>query len=341
MKISSREAQGFLKAPPGHVAVILLFGPDAMRTALQRETFLGRYLGPGASEEMRLTRLSAGEVKAEPAALQDAMKAIGFFPGKRAVLITDAVDGLAKTVSAALDAFAEGDAIVVIEAGNLGKGSVLRKTVEGAATGAAIGIYPEPPSRATMDEQLRAAGLTAERDAADALLGLAGEVDPGDFRQIIEKLSLYCLSSGGAATLADVEAVAPATTEGAIDDVIHAVAEGRTGKIGYELQRLFAQGVNATTLVISASRHFRALMAVASDPGGIDAGLSRMRPPVFGPRRDRLARQAGGWGLPRLEQAVTVLTDTDLALRSSSAHPTGAVLERALIRISMLYPKRG
>lgn len=341
MKVTSREAPGFLKSPPGHVAVILLFGPDAMRTALQRETFLERYLGPGASEEMRLTRLSASEVRSEPAALQDAMKAIGFFPGKRAVLITDAVDGIAKTVTAALDAFAEGDALVVIEAGNLGKGSALRKAVEGAGNGAAIGIYPEPPSRATMDDQLRAAGVTADREAADALLALAGEVDPGDFRQIIEKLSLYCLSSGGAATLSDVEAVAPATTEGAIDDVIHAVAEGRTGKIGFELQRLFAQGVNATTLVISASRHFRSLMAVASDPGGIDSGLSRMRPPVFGPRRDRLARQASGWGLPRLEQAVTVLTDTDLALRSSSAHPTGAVLERALIRISMLYPKGG
>ena len=340
MKISGRESAGFLKALPYDLAALLLFGPDAMRTALQRETVLDRHLGPHAAEEMRLTRLSAAEVKSEPACLQDAIKAIGFFPGPRAVLITDAADAIAKTVAAALDAFAEGDALIVIEAGNLGKGSALRKALEGASNGASIGIYPEPPSRASVEDQLRGAGVTADRAAADALFELSGHVDPGDFRQIVEKLALYCLSSGGNAQLEDIEAIAPATTEAAIDDVVHAVAEGRTDRIAKELQRLFAQGINATTLVISASRHFRALMAVASDPGGVDAGLGRLRPPVFGPRRDRIGRQAKGWGLPRLEQAFTILTDTDLALRSSTAHPAMAVLERALIRISMLYPRR-
>ncbi|HEX9859339.1 MAG TPA: DNA polymerase III subunit delta, partial [Paracoccaceae bacterium] len=62
----------------------------------------------------------------------------------------------------------------------------------------------------------------------------------------------------------------------------------------------------------------------------------RMRPPVFGPRRDRLLSQVQGWGLHRLEDALSLLVETDLTLRSSSRAPAMAVMERALIRLAMM-----
>ena len=61
-----------------------------------------------------------------------------------------------------------------------------------------------------------------------------------------------------------------------------------------------------------------------------------MRPPVFGPRRDRMLRQAQAWGMFNLEKAIGILTDTDLMLRSASRAPAMAVIERALIRLAML-----
>ncbi len=62
-----------------------------------------------------------------------------------------------------------------------------------------------------------------------------------------------------------------------------------------------------------------------------------MRPPIFGPRRDRMLRQAQGWGAPKLEQALTILTDTDLQLRSAGqTAPTMALVERAFLRLAML-----
>ena len=64
---------------------------------------------------------------------------------------------------------------------------------------------------------------------------------------------------------------------------------------------------------------------------------SRLRPPVFGPRRDRMMRQAGTWGAARLEVALTMLTDTDLQLRSAGQHaPAMELVERTLIRLAML-----
>ena len=45
--------------------------------------------------------------------------------------------------------------------------------------------------------------------------------------------------------------------------------------------------------------------------------------------------QAERWGRDRLEQALALLIETDLSLRSSTRAPGMAVMERALIRLAM------
>jgi DNA polymerase-3 subunit delta len=95
--------------------------------------------------------------------------------------------------------------------------------------------------------------------------------------------------------------------------------------------------VQPVGLCIAATRHFRTLYTAASDPGGAAQGIARMRPPVFGPRRDRMLRQAQGWGAAKLEQALSILLETDLTLRSAGrVAPDMALVERALIRLAML-----
>ena len=340
MKITSRDAGSFLKNPKAGTSLILLFGPDAMRTSLTRQDFLKSHLGENADEEMRLTRMTGAELRSEPASLQDAMKAIGFFPGARGVLVDGATDNLAPIFKDALSNWQEGDAIIVAESGNLGKGSALRKLAEGAQNAAAIGIYAEPPSRAMVEETLQKAQLNADNDAKGLLFEYARAMDPGDFRQLVEKCSLYVLGRSEPLSDLDVQSCAPASTEAALDDVIHAAADGFVREIGPHLTRLSSQGVNPTTLCISATRHFKQLHQAASNPGGPDTGMSRLRPPVFGPRRDKMMRQVRGWGMHRLEAALKILLDTDLSLRSSANHPPMAVMERAFIRIAMMSPLR-
>lgn len=341
MKITSRDAAAFLKSPKPGTALILLYGPDAMRTSIMRQDFLKQYLGPDADEEMRLTRMTGAELKSEPASLQDAIKAIGFFPGQRGVLVDAATDNLAPIVKDALADWQEGDAIMVFEAGNLSKGSALRKLAEGAPSAAAIGIYADPPSRATVDEALARAGAEADNDAKALLFEYARALDPGDFRQLVEKCALYGLDRTEPLGVEDVEACAPASVEEGLDAIIHAAADGKVQMIGPQLARLSAQGVNPTTLCISATRHFKQLHQAASNPAGPDTGMSKLRPPVFGPRRDLMLRQIRGWGMHNLERALTVLLDTDLSLRSSANHPPLALMERAFIRIAMMSPMRG
>lgn len=338
MKLSTREAAGIFRNPDVGRAGLLIYGADPMRVALKRQEYLAALLGDTAEEEMRLTRIPASELRKDAAALGDAVKAQGFFPGARAVFVEDAGDGLAKTIDAALSDWVAGDAQIVVTAGQLAARSALRKLFEGHANALAAAIYDNPMARDEIEAELARAGLTPPtRDAMADLTALARDIGPGDFRQTLEKLALYKLGDPEPASSEDIAVCAPATMDAVLDDVLNVVAESRTAEIGPVLRRLQAQGVTPVSLCIGAMRHYRTLHAAASDPGGASSGIARVRPPVFGPRRDRMVRQAQGWGVFKLEQALGVLTDTDLTLRSAAqTAPAMALVERALIRLAML-----
>lgn len=338
MKLAPRDAPAYFARPDPARAGLLIYGADAMRVALRRQQVIAALVGPDGEKEMRLTRIAAADLAKDPAMLADAMRAQGFFPGPRVAFVEGANDRVAEAVTAALADWKEGDAQIIVAAGALKPTSKLRKLFEGHKNAYAAAIYDDPPSKAEIDATLRQAGLQdVDGDAMRDLMALARVLDPGDFRQTVEKIALYKMDDPASLTPADIAACAPASVEADLDDVLHIVAEARANEIGPVMSRLRAQGVQPVGLCIAAIRHFRALYTVASDPGGPAKGVARLRPPVFGPRRDSMQRQAQAWGAARLEAAVTVLTDTDLALRSAGrTAPAMALVERALIRLAMM-----
>lgn len=340
MKLASRDLPRFLVRPAPDCPAILLYGPDQVRVAERRRELAAALTGPEGEAEMRLARLAAADLRKDTAALADALRATGFFPGPRVVVLEDATDGLAPVVEAALAGWRAGDAVLVAGAGDLKPRSALRRFFESHKTARAVGIYADPPSRAEVQAVLARAGVGAVADPAMAdLMALAGALAPGDFAQLAEKLALYMRGAPEPVSTGDVAAVAPLATEAELDEALDMLAEGRSEVLAPLLARLAAQGTAPVGVVIAAGRHFRRLHAAAADPKGPEAGLMRARPPVFGPRRDRMARQARAWGLGRLEEALAILVDTDLALRSSRPAPQAALMERALIRLAMLNRK--
>lgn len=330
MKLSTRDAHGYFAKPDPEKTGLLIYGADAMRVALKRQQVLGALLGETAEEEMRLTRLSGNDLRKDPALLLDGVKAAGFFPGARAVFVEEANEHAAPAILAALDDWNPGDAQIIVTAGALKPTSRLRKAFEAHANAYAVGIYDNPPTREEIEQSLRDASLALPSgDVLAALNDLAQALDPGDFRQTVEKLSLYKWKDPEPVSLGDIAACAPASTEAAVDDVLMVIAEARTQDIGPMMQRLVAQGANPVTLCIGAMRHFRALHRAACDTSG--------RPVIFGPHRDRMMTQSRRWGAAKLETALGLLTDTDLQLRSAGQHAPGmALVERTFIRLSML-----
>ncbi|MCE8007186.1 DNA polymerase III subunit delta [Aestuariivita sp.] len=342
MKLSARDAASYFRKPDPGKAGLLIYGGDPMRIALRRAEVIKALIGPQGEEEMRLTRMPAADLRRDAAPLVDAIKAIGFFPGPRVAFVEDANDQAVQAVEAALQDWQPGDAQIVVTAGALKATSKLRKLYEGHANAYAVGIYDDPPSRDEIERMLADAGLRdISRDAMMALTDYSRALGPGDFRQMLEKVALYKRGDDLPLTVDEIELSAPASTEAALDDVLNVVAEARVGEIGPLLRKLQAQGTNAVALCIGALRHFRTLHTVASDPGGPGAGIGRVRPPIFGPRRDRVLKQAQGWGTFKLEEALVLITDTDLRLRSAGqTAPAMALAERMLIRLAMLARRR-
>lgn len=338
MKLASRDAIRYFARPDPDKTGLLIYGGDAMRVALRRQEVISALVGPSGEEEMRLSRLATAALRKDPAVLQDAIKAQSFFPGPRVVFLEEATDTVAKIVDAALHDWQPDDAQLIVTAGQLAARSALRKLFEGHRNAYAVGLYDDPPSREEIETTIKGAGLRDLGAAAMTdLVALAQLLDPGDFRQTVEKLALYMLDQDRAATPDDIAVCAPSSTEASLDDILNIVAEAKPGEIGPVMTKLKAQGTQPVGLCIGATRHFKTLYAAASDPAGAASGMGRVRPPVFGPRRDRMIRQAGTWGAPKLEVALTMLTDTDLQLRSAGQHaPAMELVERTLIRLAML-----
>lgn len=338
MKLGPRDAPAYFAKPDPARPGLLIYGADAMRVSLRRQEAIKALIGPQGEEEMRLTRMNAADLRKDPAMLMDAVKAQGFFPGPRVAFVEDATDNVAGPVTEALAEWREGDAVIVVTAGQLKPASRLRKLFEGHKRAYAAAIYDDPPTRAEIETALKQAGIgEVSADAMRDLNALARALDPGDFRQTVEKLALYKLGDATPLAPEDVAACAPSSVEAEMDDILHIVAEARPGEIGPVMKRLRAQGVQPVGLCMAASRHFRTLYAAASDPGGPAQGIARVRPPVFGPRRNRMQRQAQAWSATRLQDAVTLITDCDLALRSAGqTAPDMALLERTLIRLAMM-----
>jgi DNA polymerase-3 subunit delta len=338
MKLSARDAKAFLARPDPSCPAALIHGADATRVAMKRADMLAALLGPDAEAEMRLERIDPGEARRAPGAVVDALKAIGFYQGRRAVLIEEAGDGVAPAVSAALDAWAEGDAMLVVTAGALPARGKLRKLVEGHRAAVALPVYDDPPGRDEIEAELRRARVgEIDRSAMADLEALARALDPADFRRTLEKIALYKHGDPAPLTSEEVALNVPATVEAALDEVLAAVAGGREGEIGLLMRKLEGQGVQPVTMVIAAARHFRALHAAAADPAGPAQALGRQRPPIFGPRREAMAAQARQWGIRKLEQALALLTDTDLALRSAGqTAPQMPLVERLFIRLAVM-----
>lgn len=335
MKLSGAEASRFLAKPDPTRAGLLIFGADTMRVALKRQEAILALIGPQGESEMRLARIAASDLRKDAALLSDATRAVGFFPGPRVAFVEDATDGLTATLEAALKDWRAGDAQIVVTAGNLTAKSALKTLFEKHLNATCIGLYDDPPTREEIEQALAKAGLKQIEPAAMAdLTSLARDLDPGDFRQMLDKIALYKYQDTTPLTPAEIAALAPATIEAEVDDLLSAVADQRHAAIGPLMRRLEGQGVQAVALCIGAMRHFRSLHIAASDPGGLSNGLMKAR--VFGPRRDAMQRQAQAWGMRRLEDALALLVETDLSLRSTSRAPAMAVMERALIRLAMM-----
>ena len=338
MKLTNRDIASFFKSPPKGITGVLIHGSNPMRVSDKREQFIKSLLGFSADEEMRLTRISRENLKKAPEQAVDLCKARGFFPGERALLIEEANETISDIIIKAVEAWKDGDATIVVTAGSLKPSSSLRKFFELKKNTYSVPIYDNPMTKFEVEKIIAKSGLkNVTQDGFAQLVLVASQLQPGDFKQTVEKLALYKLNDEKPVTFQDIINCAPVSNEAGIDEVLNVILAGNELKISQILSRLSSQGTLPVTLIIAATRHFKALFSIISNPGGTNAGATALRPPIFGPRKESLINQAQKWGPIKIKKAIKILTATDLQLRSSNQQvPQIALVERLFIRIAML-----
>ncbi len=335
MKLSPREARAYLRRPDPQMAGTLLSGEDPVRVAEARTQLVRAVIGSEGEAEMRLERVPPSELRRDGSLLHDAVKSASFFPGPRAVLLEEATDGLAPVVAAALDTWSYGDAHLILTAGSLQSKGALRKLFEARSDAVVIVFYDDPPSEADLVERLREAGLASlDQGARDELWAMAQTSTHGELKELIERLRLHQIGAAEPLNTDVVRALAPPAGDANVDQLMEAIIKGDRGEIPWHLSRLAAEGLAPVAVVIQSIRYLRVLLSVCSAPGGVQAGLTALRPPVFGTRRETLARAAAAWRCERVEAALRSFLELDLTLRSGGSRPDRALLERVLIRLA-------
>ena len=341
MKLTNRDVVSFFKSPPKEITGVLIYGNDPMRVSDKRQQLIKSLLGPNADEEMRLARISRENLKKAPDQAIDLCKAQGFFPGERALLIEEANETIAEIILKAIDAWKDGDATIIVTAGSLKPSSSLRKFFEQQKNVFSVPIYDNPITKFEVEKIISDACLqNVTLESFSQLAEIALELPPGDFKQCVDKLALYKLNDETPGTYQDIINCTPSSTEADTDEDLNAVLAGNDFDISQIVWRLRSQGILPVTVIIAATRHFKVVFSIISNPGGVNAGAAALRPPIYGPRKDALIKQTQKWGQEKIKMAIKILTATDLQLRSANQQaPQMALVERLFIRLARLLKK--
>lgn len=337
MKIAGRNATDFCRRPPDDALGVLIFGADPSQVADSRRALVASVMGADV-DPLRLEERQAADLRRDPADLDVLLKERSFVPGRRIVLVSGGTDTIAKNISLVLETTTQDDALLIVTADALPTRSNLRKLFESGRSLFALHLFADAPEAHDIAKLLAQAGVTAsvDPDALTLLRDYALGLDHGSFRQLIELVALRHLHSADPVTAEGVQSILPALPDAEIDGLVEVVALGRADQIKGILSRLAMSGTSPVTILIALERHFRTLLRAQADENGIEAGLDRIRPPLWRNQKTALRQQARHWTGQRVEAANRLLFDADKRIRSSSRAPDFAVLERCLLRLAMM-----
>ncbi len=341
MKFTASQADRYVRAPDPTLRAVLVYGPDAGLVRERAET-IARAVAPELSDPFRVTNLSGRQLEDDPARLADEAASLTLTGGRRVVRVSDAGDGLSGLMKAFL-AQPIGDALIVLQAGDLSPRSPLRKAFEAAELGAALACYRD--DRRSLSAVIAAALLDHGLEATpDAMAYLAANL--GGDRQLtrreLEKLVLYKGTSGGVVELEDAMACVGDSAAITLDDLAFAIGGGDLSGLDRALMRSFEAGSSPVAALRATARHFQRLhLASGAIAGGLSPSdaVKRLRPPVFWKLADRFTTQCESWSPHRLAKALARLLEAETACKATGV-PAESIAARALLEIAASSPLR-
>ncbi len=336
MIVKPAAVDGFVARPPETLAAALVFGPDQGLVRERAET-LTKSVVPELRDPFRVAEFEEDALTSDPARLWDEAAAISMLGGRRVVRVRGVGNALSKHFERYLEE-PPGDALIVVEAGDLAKSASLRRLFERADNAASIACYPDAVRN--LDDVVRATlkteGLSIEHSVLADVVSRLGS-DRGVTRSELEKLVLY-VGEEKTVTIDHVRAAMGNESDLRMEECCDAAGGGDFKALDTALSRLWLAGMSPVAILRLALGHFQRLALVRSayDNGGdMQSAMRRLRPPIHFRRSDSFKAQISRWTEAKLEDAQSILYEAE-ALTKTTGVPGEAACGRALFSVAAL-----
>jgi len=342
MILSKRpDVDRFLARPDPAIRAVLIHGKDRSGVG-ERALTLCKTVTPDLNDPFNVTSLTDADVDGDEARVEEALTALSMIGGRRLVRIRLGSEKAAtdKMLAGLVKTHAAGgfnpDAMLVIEAGALGRESALRKAAEAAPGAAAIVVYEDETGDVSrmVREALAADRVGLTSDALERFVARLPR-ERGLMRQEIERLALF-IGPGTNRTLeADaLEAFLGVEPDASLQDAALQAFGARAGPAQAGLRRAMAEGESSVMAVRQASIHLGKLRRInvltANGAGAKEAAKSAG---VFWKQEAEMLRQARAWGPEALDTVLESINTADVATKTTGM-PDQLIAERLLLEIA-------
>jgi DNA polymerase-3 subunit delta len=289
-----------------------------------------------------VAQLTDGDLDSDAGRLEGELAAQSLMGGRRLVRLRLGSDkaGADRTAAEALNRHAAGelnpDAFLLIEAGNLGRDSALRRAAEKADACATIPCYEDEPG----DVARLARELLAKDDVSlttEALNLLVARLprERGVARQEIERLALYLgPGSGTVGSPADLEEFFGVEPEASLLDAAADAFGGRVAEAQAGLRRAAQEGEAGPAAVRAIGLHLsrlRRALTLAKAGAGLQEAAKAAG--VFWKQEREFLRQARAWSLDELDRLQPEVLAADKACKTAGS-PDQLIAQRLALTIA-------
>jgi DNA polymerase-3 subunit delta len=336
------DIERFLAKPEPGVRAVLLYGRDS-GVVRDRANALAAKAVDRPDDPFDVALLTDGDLDSDGGRLEGELAAQSLMGGRRLVRLrlTSEKASVDKQVAEAFVRHANGelnpDAMFVVEAGNLGRDSGLRKAAEKlTAGGAVIPCYEDEPGDIArlVRETLAKDGVGMTTDALSLFVSRLPK-ERGVARQEVERLILYLgPGSGVNATPADLEPFLGVEPEASLFDAASDAFGGKLASAQSGLRRAAQEGEAGPAAVRAIGMHLsklrRTLTLVKSGAGLPEAAKASG---VFWKDEREFLRQARTWTLEALDTLQPEVLAADLACKTAGS-PDQLIAERLALTVA-------
>lgn len=342
------DIERFLARPDPGVRGAVIYGRD-IGVVRERANQLAAKAVANPDDPFDVALLTDGDIDGDAGRLDNELASQSLMGGRRLVRLKLSSEkaSLDKMAAEAVKGHDEGafnpEAFFLIEAGNLGRDSTLRKIAEKAAGIAVIPCYEDEPGDMArlVREALNAEGVGLNADAL-ALFVARLPKDRGVARQEIERLILYLgPRSGVTAGPKDLEDFLGVEPEASLADAASDAFGGRIAEAQSGLRRAAAEGEAGPAAVRAISQHLaklrRTLTLVKNGAGLPEAAKASG---VFWKNEREFLRQARAWSLETLDAVQPEVLAADRACKTTGS-PDRLIAERLALTIAARARRMG